>query len=201
MLAFLMPGFLHEFGNAVFAVQGQAQQLTGDGDATRPKAAILAACSRAGAELDVIRWIVEPHVLYEPLPAGPVIARVLQHLRIALRGREVAVRIDESVRNLATRLPPGTVSRAVAEVGLLVADALPTGYQGELTGSLDPGGNLRLELAEQRLQLPFAVDLAPAVVAATRTLAAIGGGAAPAAHGVQGLVLHLPVAYEAGRGS
>lgn len=196
-----MPGFLHEFGNAVFVVQGHAQKLTHDGDASRSQAAILAACDRAGAELDVIRWIVEPQIQCDPLPAGAVIARVLQHLRIALRSREVAVRIDASVAKLETRLPPGTVSRAVAEVCLLVADALPTGYQGELTASLDPAGNLRLELAKQRSQLPFTVDLTPAVAAAKRTLAAIGGGAAPAADDGQGLVLHLPVAYEAGHGS
>jgi len=83
-LAFFAPGLLHQLGNILFTVQGNAQAWNGSGDPGRERAAILHAAERGSNTLRVLRCLLgDPAAM--PAAAAELLAQLGELLRVPVR--------------------------------------------------------------------------------------------------------------------
>jgi len=162
-LAFLAPGFVHQLGNVFFAMQGQVLQA--DAAAAGPALqAIAGQLDRGAAALRLLR-----HVLGdggpEPAPAGRAVADLADLLRVSVR--EAGHRYEASVDAPAGRMVDlATFVPATVAALRVVVLALPTGVPALVRVAWsDVDGRLRLSVAPQAGNLPFAFDAVGAAAA------------------------------------
>jgi len=168
-LAFLAPGFVHQFGNLLFVVQGNAQALGQQGEGLRERGAILAAVERGGNALRVLRCLLGDPAL-APAPADELLAQVGELLRVPLREARHALELVPA--DAAPHVEPRSFCAAVLEAVRGLVGVVPAGVQG--TVALGPvaaaphGVTVRVSFQVPAGTLPF--PLASAEVAA-----ALGG--------------------------
>lgn len=179
LLELMVPGFLHGMGNALFAIQAQAQvlSLTGKGDADE----ILTTCGNANAVLDLLRLLaegVEPGAPARAEPgvaAGSALRAILDPMRIGLRDSRVTIKVSDATYVSTESVPYGVFARAVALAAAELIARVPTGIRGELRMSWDAPRVLRTAFHVDRGQLPFKADLAPAERSVAAALVDAGG--------------------------
>jgi hypothetical protein len=158
-LAFLAPGLLHQFGNQLFAIQGNAQLLpdsTGD-----LRAKILAAAARGGETLRVFRA-----VLGDAAPLRMSLARAIEPLfevaRVPLR--EHGHRLDcRGGGDEAHTVDAVAVVAAAATALCALVEEVPSGAIGTFgfeLGSTSTAATVAVRFAPVAGCLPFplAVD-------------------------------------------
>lgn len=129
-LSFLTPGLVHQFGNLLLSIQGNAQMLGSETD-SRGVAAICTAVERGSASVEFLRYLTgEPAM--GVLPIGTVLERLAELLRIPVREHDQAfdlrhgagasplvdaghtvVLTAEAVRRLVQLVPPGVKGKVV----------------------------------------------------------------------------------------
>ncbi len=160
-LAFLAPGFVHQLGNVLFAMQGQVLQA--DAAAAGPALqAIAGQVDRGAAALRLVR-----HVLGDAGPEPAPVARTLAELAELLRvgAREAGVRFEITVGEEAARAADLAtfVPAVVAAVRAQLA-GIPAGLAAVVRAEWsDADARLRLAVAPQPGSLPFPLDLRAAV--------------------------------------
>lgn len=154
--AFFLPGFLHQLGNLLLTVQGNAIQLDG---ATAPRArqAILAAAHRGAAGLQVMRFLLgEPtHGAAHP---GQLLAMLVELGRVS--ARDFGLTIDLRGEHAATQhqVETGAFLPGTARLIEQMVALLPTGAAGRLVVPLrsEPGATVvGVEFAAAQGSLPF----------------------------------------------
>jgi hypothetical protein len=173
LLAFLAPGLLHQLGNLLFSIQGNAQVLDAAGDVPRCRTAILQATERGAATLSLLRSILgDPEGL--PGSADTLLAQIAELSRVAVRESRHALELRpgppqpkveaapfvtlvlEGLRTLVALLPGGSRGTLVLRPVAAGADAgVWLGFEpvpGELPFPL-PVDELRLRLEPIRAQL------------------------------------------------
>ncbi|MCC7062551.1 MAG: hypothetical protein IT456_07080 [Planctomycetes bacterium] len=131
-LAFLAPGLLHQLGNILFTVQGNAQAWNGAGDPSRERAAILHAAERGSHTLRVLRCLLgDPAAL--PAAANDLLQQLGELLRVPVREArhmlELRCSADESGAPAVAVDPPDFCTMIVEAVRSLLA-VVPAGVHG-----------------------------------------------------------------------
>ncbi|MBL9078975.1 MAG: hypothetical protein JNL08_15835 [Planctomycetes bacterium] len=184
-LAFLTPGLLHQLGNQLFAIQGQAQLLPPDQAAVRDR--LLDTVARGADVLRVVRAMLGDAAPVR-LRLAEALAPLLDLLRIAARerGHRLAWSADDTAA--AATVDAHDVVAAVARAALALFDVVPPGVTGSLAGrAVRDGSALAVELrfvpAAGALPFPLATAEArtrwlgstPAPALAARCRAVEGG--------------------------
>ncbi len=190
----MVPGFLHGMGNALFAIQAHAQVLdvSGKGDIE----ALVAACRKANAELEVLRLLTSTGG--EPgsstgIAAGEGLRGILDLMRIGLQDSGVSIAADPSGFEASDPVPHRLFARTVALAAAEICEAVPTGRHGELQFRWVEPRVLRLAFVADVEQLPFEADLTVAGHSVTSWLE-LGGGQVAAVEG--GFALTFPEAAD-----
>lgn len=156
-LAFLAPGFVHQLGNVLFAMQGQVLQA--DATAAGPALqAIAGQVDRGAAALRLVR-----HVLGDAGPEPAPVARTLAELAELVRvgAREAGVRFEFAATEGAARMADLAtfVPAMVAAVRTLLA-GIPAGLPAVVRAEWsDADACLRLAVTPQPGSLPFPLDV------------------------------------------
>lgn len=178
-LAFVMPGFVHRIGNAIFTMQGLAQLP----DRPVPHATVLAATDRATAALRVARALMGPS-WEPPQPAGDLLEVIadLTRLQLRERGQTLTLALPEGAgaSGPSTRhdVDAGSFCPAVVIAIRLLAEALPVGATGGVRVRLTAGGGVvqvALSFAPAAGELPFPLAWSELAGALAQAL----GGARP----------------------
>lgn len=160
-LAFLAPGFVHQLGNVLFAMQGHVLQA--DAAAAGPALqAIAGQVDRGTSALRLVR-----HVLGDAGPEPALAARTLGELAELLRvgAREAGVRFELTVAETSSRAVDlaSFVPAVVAAVRSLLA-GIPAGLPAVVRAEWsDADARLRLAVAPQPGSLPFPLEFRAAV--------------------------------------
>jgi hypothetical protein len=160
-LAFVAPGLVHQFGNLLFTIQGQALTLSAEA-LQRGRAAILTACERGSLSLRLWR-----HLLGDSgpdrAPVGAVVHALAELLRVPVREAGQLLHCDEAVPGHGAVVELGCfVPVAIAMVRTLV-HAVPAGVQGTVTLASTAPELLQVGFRAAAGGLPFPLALAAAL--------------------------------------
>ena len=161
-LVFLSPGLIHQFGNLLLTIQGQALTLAPDSLA-RGKAAILTACDRGGSSLRVVRHLLGDSVP-DRAPLGQTLGWLAELLRIPVREAGHSLACSDDILRLGQAVELGRfVPMAVALVRTLV-HSVPTGVRGRLdVHAANPSPLLLVTFVPEAGGLPFPLAAAAAL--------------------------------------
>lgn len=131
-LAFFAPGLLHQLGNVLFTIQGNAQVSRQDGtEAGREQKAILGAVERGADALRILRCLLGDAAA-PPALVGVLLGQVAELMRVPVR----EARHNLDVRHSAARIPvlvdPSDFCIAVLEGMRVLVAILPTGVHGTI---------------------------------------------------------------------
>lgn len=182
LLEFVLPGFVHAFGNHLFTIQGNAQVLamgTGRGEFERERRAILGATKDATEALDLLRFLGGGDSGgAEEMPAGSLLHLICSLCKVPLR--EAGVRLVEQHSSQQTPVPveAAPFCRALVETLACLRDAVPSGFDGDLEVDLQRQSHseicVALQVAQKPSLLPFPLDLAQAHERAAPLVLAMG---------------------------
>lgn len=193
-LSFLMPGLLHQFGNAFLAIQSAAF-LIAEGSAQRSRDTVNAAVQRGTANLDLMRFLAG-----ESAPAAAnglaVLERLIEVLRVPLREAQhgLAVRVASSAGT--AMVDPSHLVVLLGEAVVRLVRSLPPGVYGTVViGADTPNGrglgvSVRFEFVAGALPFPIAVADLPEQL---RSLAARRGAAVQCFPAEAGVALRFAV--------
>jgi hypothetical protein len=162
-LAFLAPGLLHQLGNVLFTIQGNAQTLADPRDGGgRERAAILAASERGGQALRLLRCLLGDPAA-PPVQAGVVLTQLGDLLRVPLREVRQLLELRHTAAQTPVFVAPTDFCIAVAEALRSLVTILPTGVHGTLVLDLCDHGprhaTVRVLFAPPAGALPFPLDV------------------------------------------
>lgn len=140
-LAFLAPGLLHQLGNVLFTIQGNAQAAGSGGDADRERLAIVAAAERGAESLRVLRYLLGDAAA-APAPAAALLGQLAELARIPVREARHLLELRPLARQVPLCVDPGDFCVAVLEALRSLVGILPTGLFGTLV--------LELSVADER---------------------------------------------------
>lgn len=157
LLEFMVPGFLHGMGNALFAIQAQAQVLStsGEGDV----AEIVTSCGNATAVLDVLRLLSATEGAEPVVPSGTALHGILDPMRVGLRDSGTTIDVDPSAFEATDVVRHGRFVRVVALAAAEIHAAVPTGCRGTMRFGWEGPRVLRVSFVVAAEQLPFEADL------------------------------------------
>lgn len=161
-IAFLCPGLVHQFGNLLLTIQGQALTLTPESLA-RGKEAILTACERGGSSLRVVRHLLGDSVP-DRAPLGQTLGWLAELLRIPVREAGHSLVCPDEVLRLGQAVELGRFApMAVALVRTLV-HSVPAGVRGRLDlHAANPSPLLAATFVPEAGGLPFPLATAAAL--------------------------------------
>ena len=148
LLKFIVPGYLHGMGNALFTIQAHAQVANAD-----PMIAL--GCAKAAKVLDVLRLLSDPDTDDDFGPVGPQLRTVVDLMRVGMRDSGMTI-------DAADPVPLGEFVRTVVLTTLELHESLPTGCKGSVRIVWIEPGVLRIGFDPESSQLPFDVDLTAA---------------------------------------
>lgn len=209
----LLSTAVHETGNSLQVIQGNAEMLSAkpdDPEKTRARAATIRGhAEQAARRLQDLAALARPDI---PPPVrltlSDVVGRAVDLRKYSLSRRRVSLQITDADAGLAVRVPEPLAIRLVVNLLLNAEDGLPAGAPGTITLTLGRHGPMATVAVEDSGPAPGAEQLAVAFepggsprdawgsLAAARTLAVTLGGTLEAACGATGMVtrLSLPVA-------
>ena len=160
-LAFLAPGLLHQMGNVLFTIQGNAQTMK-DEASGRERTAILAATERGSVALRMLRCLLgDPAAV--PAQAGVLLSQLGDLARIPLREAQQLLDVRHSARQSPVFVAPSDFCIAVAEALCALVTILPTGMHGTLVLDLCEQGprhaTVRVLFQQRGGALPFPLDV------------------------------------------
>ncbi len=158
-LAFLAPGLVHQLGNHLFALQGQAQLLPEAHAELRQS--MLAAVARSGEVVRLLRAIVGDPAPPR-LPPEQALAPLLEVARVALRERGHQLVWHGAHSGGSDQADAATVVVATAQALTALVAALPDGLTGTFTVECDtsPAATiLRVRFTARAGALPFPLGL------------------------------------------
>jgi len=162
-LAFLAPGLLHQLGNVLFTIQGNAQTLGGADTAIgRELAAILAASERGGQSLRLLRCLLgDPSA--GPAEASGLLTQLGELARVPLRELRHVLDLRHSARKVPVFVAPSDFCIAVAEALRSLVLILPNGVHGTVVLDLCDQGprhaTVRVVFQPPAGALPFPLDV------------------------------------------
>jgi hypothetical protein len=161
-LAFLAPGLLHQLGNVLFTIQGNAQMLGGAEDTGRERAAILTAAERGSQAIRLLRCLLGDPAA-PPTQAGVLLGQLAEMLRVPLREQRQMLELRHTARQTPVFVSPSDFCIAVAEALRALVTVLPNGVHGTLVLDLcDQGARhatVRVLFAPLAGALPFPLDV------------------------------------------
>lgn len=157
-----LPGLMHNLGNALFAIHGQAQRLGRSApDPEAGKAAILRAVSQAQGGLEVLRHLAEE--AHRPVQAGILLHRLCGILSIPARERGLRLDLHHSSRETPESVDGSLLCRSVALTFAAILDGLPPGLSGSLDVDLvtqtDEHLDIVVRVRVEQGHLPFPLGL------------------------------------------
>jgi hypothetical protein len=168
-VAFLAPGLVHEFGNLLLSIQGQALQWNASGSRAEP--AILQSCERGAKALRLFRHLLGENGA-EPASAGSTLAELAELLRVPVRERGHALEVQPAavagVVDLASFVP-----LVVGGVRALLT-AVPDGHRGTVAIALQQTAE-GIVVAVRHQAAAGALPFRPAADDAARYLRALIG--------------------------
>jgi hypothetical protein len=196
-IAFLVPGLVHQFGNLLLTIQGQALALE-PGSLDRCRGAILHAGDRGSRTLTLLRYLLgEPGSV--PCPAGPLLQELVELARVPVReARSLLELVDPGAGDWLVE--PDQFVPMVAEGLRALVQALPDGSTGTVRLQLTPivaAVGIHLQFLPATGSLPFPVPM-PAIVALVQAEARQHGWVGTAAAVGQALVLQVPMVTGSG---
>lgn len=166
-LAFLAPGLLHQLGNVLFTIQGNAQ-VAGftSTDGNRERAAIAAATDRGAEVLRVLRCLLgDPSAV--PVPAGGLLAQLADLARVPLREAHQTLEWRPDAAAEPVLVDPVDFCVVVLEAVRGIVALLPDGVSGAIVLGLRGGKEHRAAVAvafqPPSGALPFPLPLAELV--------------------------------------
>lgn len=188
-IAFLAPGLVHQFGNLLLTVQGQALVLDpANTSMLRARHSILGACSRGATTLRLLRALLgENDGSYDSGPS--LLEALVELLRVPVR--EAGLRLDVAPADGEPFLVPTTgFTWATVELVRALVAVLPKGDAGRLWLSAHVDGDRAIVACEFRAaadRLPFPLPIAAAQdqLAACLAATAAAGAVSPMAAGLQ----------------
>lgn len=185
-IAFYLSGLVHQFGNLLLTIQGNALGI-GRGASERQKEAILNASGRGAATLELLRMLLG-HDTYGVQAAEPLLAQMLELSRIPLRERGWTTRLNTQ-DGAPIAVASATFVRASASGLRWLAEMVPEGAAGVIDvrlASVSRECSLRLSFEAAPGALPFPLPLAELVAALARELpASVMVRPEPGANGVE----------------
>ncbi len=160
-LAFLAPGLLHQLGNLLLTIQGNAHCM-GEYAAPRERQAILDASARGAATLGVLRHLLGDGT-HEVQPADRLFRQVLELSRTA--SREAGHTLLEPQIDGAEAWPAVVAAPFVRTLVLALASfvaRIPTGVQARIQAGLGRDGKgfaVRFDCRRGTGELPFPLPL------------------------------------------
>ncbi len=156
LLSFLAPGVLHQLGNVLFTIQGNALLI---GESSREHDAITRAAARGVATVRMLQAVVGSAAVTNEIDVTDLLQQIKELVQVGLR---------EAGRTLDLRLPPSVAPTLVdansASLAVLLGlyhfvSALPAGMPGavslELVLPAAECPHVRLGFRPQQGQLPF----------------------------------------------
>lgn len=172
ILAFVAPGVVHQFGNVLLSIQGQAHLLDPT-NVERGGAAIRAATERGAACLDVLRHLTgEPASSARPFAA--TLERFAEIVRIPVREAGSSLELRDVAVAATVLVDPASVVLLLADTTRRLLDIVPARASGRiaLDAALGDGGVVTtLCFVPARGTLPFPLptdDLRNGVAATAR---------------------------------
>jgi len=169
--AFLLPGLIHQFGNLLLTVQGNALQLPG-ADEERRREAILGAVARGTGSLQVMRQLLGEHTA-NSAPARDLLQQLAELGRVPVRERGFALELRGAPGQVEAWVLADAFVGALCEALRRWVDAIPPGASGvvtlQLEGSATGGCDVLLGLELSPGSLPFplaAAELAESLASA-----------------------------------
>lgn len=157
-LAFLAPGLLHQFGNVLFTIQGNAQSVGLGADNARERTAILGATERGGNALRVLRCLLGDGS-QSPAPAGLLLGQLVELLRVPVREAQFTLEMRHSARQTPVLVDPLDFAKILVEAVRCLVGVLPTGLRGtvvlDLCDLAERHATVRVMFQPQAGGLPF----------------------------------------------
>jgi hypothetical protein len=142
-LAFLAPGLLHQLGNVLFTIRGNAEAAAFATDGgERQRLAIATAADRGAEALRVLRCLLGD-AASAPVPAVSLLTQVAELARVPLREAKLALEVDLGSRT-TVRVDPIDFYGVVFEALRGLVAVLPSGATGSIGLEL-------VELADHRV--------------------------------------------------
>ncbi len=188
-LAFLAPGLAHQFGNLLLTIQGHAVHLDTPAVVGRAQEAILAAATRGGDSLRLLR-----HLLGEPGSdvgdAAVLGTQVGELLRVPVREAGFTFEMRAGAGCGAMPVEIGDFAPLLVEGVRALIAVIPDGARGEIVGSVAPlAREAQVQIAFRRAaaSLPFPLDTGAAAQRVTTAAArcAWRGRCRATAHGLE----------------
>ncbi len=170
-LAFFAPGLLHQLGNVLFTIQGNAQVAPGGGaEAGREQKAILGAVERGADTLRILRCLLGD-ASTPPTGAGVLLGQLAELLRVPVREARHALDLRHSATKPSVLVDASDFCIAVLEGVRVLVAILPTGVHGTIVldlcdlgerhatvrvGFQPPAGALPFPLAKEELLMQLA---------------------------------------------
>lgn len=177
LFGFLVPGIVHELGNALFKIQGHTQVASKQGQgAGRALAEVLKSSHAAQGTIELLRWLAGDAAAPAVMQGGVLLPRVCELLNVPLRGHGLGIRFRHSSHESPARIDSATTVHAVVELARWIAAALPGGFRGTLVVDLVaqmPHLTLRLSVESDPALLPFPIDLDGVLANAADVLATL----------------------------
>lgn len=172
-ISFFTSGLVHQFGNLLLTIQGNALAFGGDtASAERAREAILSASDRGALVLRLLR-----HLLGDPgtvaVDAHALGEQLVELARVPVReARQLVVWQPQKNANQACPVDMGEFVPLVGEALRSLVHEVPTGVQGTVTVAVAPALRdvhvlLRFEPLAGSLPFPLALDRLAGNVAAT----------------------------------
>jgi hypothetical protein len=155
LLKFIVPGYLHGMGNALFTIQAHAQVANADPMIAR-------GCAKAANVLDVLRRLSDPETDDDSGPVGPQLRTVVELMRVSMPDSGMTIDAADDVFEATDAVPLGEFVRTVVLTTLELHETLPTGCKGSVRIVWIEPGVLRIGFDPDPSQLPFDVDLTAA---------------------------------------
>lgn len=158
-LAFFAPGLLHQLGNVLFTIQGNAQVARPDGaEAGREQRAILGAVERGADALRILRCLLGDAAA-PPALAGVLLGQVAELMRVPVREARHSLDLRHSATKIPVLVDPSDFCIAVLEGIRVLVAIVPTGVHGIIVLDLcDLGARhatVRLSFQPPSGALPF----------------------------------------------
>ncbi|MBL8735675.1 MAG: hypothetical protein JNL12_04550 [Planctomycetes bacterium] len=172
-ISFFTTGLVHQFGNLLLTIQGNALAFGGDAaSAERAREAILSASDRGALVLRLLR-----HLLGDPaavtVDAHMLGEQLVELARVPVReARQVLVWVPQKNATQSCPVDMGEFVPLVGEALRSLVHEVPTGVQGTVTVAVAPALRdvhvlLRFEPVAGSLPFPLALDRLAGNVAAT----------------------------------
>ncbi len=165
LLAFVMPGFAHGLGNALFAVSSHTKLLGGtESQVARVRGHIQRATDTAQASLEVMHFLLGD-VLERPAPkqAGLLLRHLIDLLKVPCRERGLAIKLAHTSVESPALVDGVTLTQTLVEAASALANVVPSGYRGSLDVDLAAqrrdGVTLTLAIQQDADRLPLSLDL------------------------------------------